>query len=42
MLRRLAGYIIFGVAALLGAVMIGHWGYVRLAERKAKRGGRRW
>jgi hypothetical protein len=37
----LAGYIIFGVCAALGAIMIGHWGYRRFAERKAK-SGRRW
>jgi hypothetical protein len=37
----LVGYITFGVCAFVGAVMIGHWGYQRLAERKAK-GTRRW
>jgi hypothetical protein len=40
-LRRLAGSITFGVSAFLGAVMIAHWSYVRLADRKAKR-NRRW
>jgi hypothetical protein len=37
----MTGYIIFGVSAASGAVMIGHWCYQRLAERKAGR-GRRW
>jgi len=37
----LVGYILFGVCAFLGAVMIGHWCYRRLAERKLG-GKRRW
>jgi len=37
----LTGYVIFGVCAVLGAIMIGHWSYRLLADRKT-RGGRRW
>jgi hypothetical protein len=37
----MAGYVIFGVCAVMGAAMIGHWAYRRLADRKA-RGTRRW
>jgi len=37
----LSGFIIFGVCAVLGAVMIGHWCYRRIAEHRKGR-GRRW
>jgi len=42
MLPQLAGYIIFGVSVVLGAVTIAHWSYLRIAERRGKRRGRRW
>jgi hypothetical protein len=38
--RSLAGYVIFGVCATLGLVMIAHWGYRRFAARKNQHGRR--
>jgi hypothetical protein len=38
----LGDYVVFGVCAALGAVLIGHWCYRRIVEYRSGRGGRRW
>jgi hypothetical protein len=38
----LTNYLIFGICAALGAVMLAHWCYRWIVEHRSGRGGRRW